>query len=144
VVGRRRVSLQKFCVRLRRRWLDFLIAYGADPADSRTLALRVNQLTDRKMREKLGKRIERVLRSAGEMPRRSMFVRPNPVCVEAARAELQAIAEILHGGSLVYGRGVAMTAALVSSPESPLFDARESVSAWYWAQLAARALQGHL
>jgi hypothetical protein len=144
IVGRRRALLHRFWVRLRRRWLDFLIAHGADPLDSLTLQLRVHQLTDRRVREKLGRRIERVVLSVDRTRRWSPFVRPEPACVAAARAELRTIAEILRDGSLVYVRGVAMTAALVTDPESPLFDPREAVSAWYWAQMAARALEGHV
>jgi hypothetical protein len=138
------MSLRRLWVRVRRRWLDFLIARGADPVRSATLQLRVRQLTDPRMREALCRRLEGVLRCADRAPRWGLFIAPERACVDAARDELQAIAEILGDGSLVYARGVAMTSALIHDAESPLFDPRQAVSAWYWAQLARRALEGHV
>jgi hypothetical protein len=140
----RRAPLRRLWVRLRRDWLDFLIARGADPLGSPTLQLRIRQLTDRRMRERLRRRIESALRSSrGERPW-SLFPRPEPVCVDAARAELAEIAEILGDAPLVYARGVAMASALLRDFASPLFDTREAVSTWYWAQLTIRALEGHV
>src|SRR5436305_592892 len=128
--------LRRLWVRISRAWLDVLIARGTPPGASSTLALRAHQLTSRKTRERLTRSINSILCSADDARRWRLAVAPERVCVQAARAELQAISEFLSGASLVYARGVAMTAQLIRSAESPLFDGREAASAWYWAQHA--------
>ena len=141
--GRRSVA-RRFWVRIRRSWLDLLIARGTNPQASPALALRAHQLTSPKMRDRLTSSIDAILRSIDHPRRWRLTPGPERACVAAAHADLQAISDILHGGSLVYARGVAMTSTLVRNAESPLFDPREAGSAWYWAQLAVRALEGHI
>jgi hypothetical protein len=131
-------------VHLRRRWLDFLIARGISPEASPALAMRAHQLTSRTTRDRLTDCINKILRSSDDLRRWRLTIAPERVCVDAARAELEAIAEILDGRSLVYARGVAMATELLQSPQSPLFDPHEADSAWYCARLAVRALQGHI
>src|SRR5947209_4564272 len=139
--GGRSVVL-RFLVCIRRRWLDVLIARGTNPEASPALTLRAHQLTSSKMRDRLTSSIDRLLRSIDHPRHWRLTSGPDCVCIAAASADLQAISDMLHGGSLVYARGVAMTSTLVRNAESPLFDPREAGSAWYWAQLAVRALEG--
>jgi hypothetical protein len=141
--GGRSVVL-RFWVRLRRRWLDVLLARGTNPEASTALALRAHQLTSSRMRDRLSSSIDGILRSIDHPRHWHLTSGPECVCIAAARADLQAIGDMLRGGSLVYARGVAMTSTLVGNAESPLFDRREAASAWYSALLAVRALEGHL
>ena len=96
------------------------------------------------MRDRLTSSIDAILRLIDHPRRWRLTSGPERVCIAAARADLQAISDMLHGESLIYARGVAMTLALVRTAESPLFDPRQAASAWYWAQLAVRALEGHI
>jgi hypothetical protein len=129
---------------IRRRWLDVLIARGTNLEASPALALRAHQLTSSKMRDRLISSIDGILRSIDHPRHWRLTSGPEHVCIAAARGDLQAISDMLHDGSLVYARGVAMASTLVRNAESPLFDPREAVSAWYSAQRAARALEGHI
>jgi hypothetical protein len=127
-----------------RRWLDRLLAEGADPGRSAALALRARQLTSRHSRDRLAKSIDHLVRVADCPPRWSPIGQPAHPSVHAARTHLQRVSEILRGSSLVYARGVALSDALVHDVESPLYCASEAESAWYWAQLATHALEGHV
>src|SRR2546423_10873742 len=139
-----RSVVRRFWVRIRRRWLDLLIARGTNLEASPALVLRAHQLTSPKIRDRLTSSVDGILRSVDHPEHWRLIPGPERVCVEAARADLQAISDILRGGSLVYARGVAMTSTLARDAESPLFNPREAESAWYWAQLAVRALEGHM
>src|SRR5437764_11709734 len=59
--GRRSVA-RRFWVRIRRPWLDLLIARGTNPEGSPALALRAHQLTSPKMRDSLTSSIDGILR----------------------------------------------------------------------------------
>ena len=131
-------------VSVRHRWLNYLLAGGASPAGSRALALRARQLTSRASRDSLATSIGSVLCGCTWRQRWRLVITPQPECVEASRDELEAIKEILTGGSLVYARGVAMTMEFVQSAASPLFDPGGAESAWSAAQLSLGALQGHV
>ena len=108
------------------------------------MAIRARQLTSPKMREKLAASIDRLLRTAEASSKFNVRVAPDTHAISAARAHLQLISEILHGQELVYARGVALSIALLRDPDSPLYLPSETGSAWYWAQLATQALEGHV
>lgn len=131
----------RFWVSVRHRWLDLLIARGVTPGTSPALTLRARQLTSRPIRERLAISIATVLCHSS---RKRLTIAPEPVCIEAAAAELQAIEEIVAGECPVYARGVAMTTELLQSPDSPLFDPREAESARDSARRSMTALQGHI
>jgi hypothetical protein len=130
-------------VSVRHRWLDYLLAHGVSPETSRSLTLRAHQLTGRPMRERLATSVGVLLSGSSWRQRWGLALAPECVCVEAARAELEAIKEILTGESPVYARGVATTRELLGSPASPLFDAHKAESARYLADLSVSALKGH-
>ncbi len=131
-------------VAVRHRWLDWRLAEGADPVNSKTLALRARQLTSRKQRDKLAWSIINRIREIDDPRPFGVTASPSRRCVRAARAELRQMAEVLLDPGPVYARGVALGWALLRSPDSPLFDGSESDSAWYWARLASEALEGHI
>jgi hypothetical protein len=131
-------------VRIRRQWLDFLIARGSSPGTSSALTLRARQLTSRATRTRLTDRINEILRFSGDARRWRLTIAPDRVSIDSARAELQAIAEIVDGQSLVYARGVAMVVELLQSPSSPLFDPGKADPARQRARLSLLALQGHI
>lgn len=136
--------LRSLWVALAHRRLDRRIAQGTDPMRSAAIAVRSRQLTNRKVRDKLADTIDRLLRSADEPSPRSSMVHPAVVSVRAARVQLVRISEILHSDDLVYARGVALSGALLFDGESPLYSASQAGAAWHRAQLAVRALEGHI
>jgi len=132
-------------VAIRGRWLDFLIAGGVDPARSAALTLRARRLTSRAEVVALARAVDRVLSDDHRHRRRgSLAIRAELDCVEAARDQLEAISGVLHDGSLVYARGVALTGSLLRDPQSPLFHRRRADAAAATAERALRALLGHI
>jgi hypothetical protein len=126
------------------RRLDRRIAQGADPLRSGAIAARARQLTKRRRREKTATLIDRVLCTVDEPDRWRLRVHPAAEAVRAARSHLERISELLRSDSPVYARGVALSRALLHDVESPLFSAADGGAAWYWAQLATHALEGHV
>src|SRR5438270_200814 len=72
-----RSGVLRFWVRIRRSWLDVLIAHGTNPEASPALALRAHQLTSSKMRDKLTRSIDGILRSIDHP--RHWHLTPGPV-----------------------------------------------------------------
>ncbi len=136
--------LPRLWVAIRHRGLDWRLAEGADPALSRTLALRARQLTGRKEREKLASSIIARIREAERHRPFGVTAGPSRQCIRAARDELRQMAELLLDPGPVYARGVALGWALLRCPDSPLYESSEADSAWYWARLASEALEGHI
>jgi hypothetical protein len=136
--------LHRARAKLWHRWLDQRIAQGDDPAGSAALATRARQLTSRRMRGKLVAAIEDLVATVEDPALFSPRIGPEHEAVLAAREHLRQICAILESDEPVYARGVALTIALIRDPDSPLYIPAEVGSAWYWAQLATQALQGHV
>jgi hypothetical protein len=132
-------------LRLRVRWnaaqLDSALADGADPAASKSLALRAQQLGDPKHRARIARSIERVLELAerGRASQLSFTRAPfQPERIEHNRPQLTELADRLEAVDSPPVKGLAManllvedgTAALYAhAPSDPLRPAVEAILA---------------
>jgi hypothetical protein len=132
-------------LRLRVRWnaaqLDAALADGVDPATSKSLALRGQQLADPKHRARIARSIDRLLEltERGAAPQLSLGRAPfEPGRVEHSRAQLTELADRLEAVDSSPVKGLAManllvedgTAALYAhEPSDPLRPAVEAILA---------------
>jgi hypothetical protein len=129
-------------LRLRTRWgrdaLDEKLAFGADPTESRELALRAAQLRSKPWRDRIATQIERVLDDARHQPRgraaEVVLLRRSEISAHAP--ELSALTARLRADVPIDARGVAMAARLVSDGTGPLY--RDGVGSLPEAVGAAR------
>lgn len=106
-------ALARLLARTRARTLNDALVAGADPASSRALAARAQQLTSPGTRAALAQGLDRLLRSAQSGPGRwRVCPRRDTVCANASA--LGELASLLAGTSPLYARGVAALEQLVS------------------------------
>lgn len=115
-------------LRVRVRWnaaeLDAALADGADPAASKSLALRAQQLVDPKHRARIARSIERLLEltERGGMLQLSVSRAPfQPDRVEDIRQQLMGVAERLEAVDSPPIKGVAMANLLVEDGSEALY-----------------------
>jgi hypothetical protein len=110
------------------RWnaaqLDAALADGADPAASRSLALRAQQLADPKHRARIAGSIDRILEltergGALQLPLTGAPFRPDRI--EDARPQLMELAERLETADPPSARGLAMANLLVEDGDGALY-----------------------
>ncbi len=128
------------------RWrparLDRALAEGAPPESSRALALRARRLTALNRRRSLAGALRRIVLEALDDTRASRGrIRPDRNGVEAARAELLALADGLADPRPVAAHGVAQAWLLVTDGTGPLYDACSSAGLRAGAARAASELR---
>jgi hypothetical protein len=132
-------------LRLRVRWntaqLDAALADGADPAASKSLALRAQQLTDPRHRARIARSIDRVLEltERGAAPLLSLSRAPfQPERVKHSRPQLTELADLLEAVDSPPVKGLAMANLLVEDgmgafyvhePSDPLRPAVQAILA---------------
>jgi hypothetical protein len=117
-------ALQRLWVWLNRDSLDRALAGGANPSESVELSMRAGQLLDRRQREEIAITIEALLDLAGRRDRLYLGFSRIPIDrerIEASRAELERLAEILRGPRYGSPRGVAMARRLVTDFRGPIY-----------------------
>jgi hypothetical protein len=117
-------------LRLRVRWnaaqLDAALADGADPAASKSLALRAQQLADPKHRARIARSIGHLLEltERGTAPQLSLTRAPfQPGRVEHSRPQLMELADRLEAVDSPPVKGLAMANLLVEDGTPALYDA---------------------
>jgi hypothetical protein len=117
-------------LRLRVRWnaaqLDAALADGADPAASKPLALRAQQLADPKHRARIARSIDHLLEltERGTAPQLSLTRAPfQPGRVEHSRPQLMELADRLEAVDSPPVKGLAMANLLVEDGTPALYDA---------------------
>lgn len=121
--------------------LDRALTEGADPQESRELALRARQLARPGKRARFARAIERVVADVGS-PRPPLLLgvyRRGPVLHN--RALLRALAERLRAEAPVRLRGLAMVDLLLYCNDGPLYGAESDVELEYELTTALRALE---
>jgi hypothetical protein len=126
---RRRTSpLLRVGVFLTRAGLDARIAGGElhEGGQSASLQLRAAQLARIRTRRGLANGLRNVLDAAEEPPRLTAAIPLNRPGLRVARAAIEDLAEALEAPGDVAPRGVAMTAVLLRSGDSPLYRANDA------------------
>ena len=115
-------------LRARVRWnaaqLDAALADGADPAASKSLALRAQQLADPRHRATIARSIDRLLELAerGATPQLSLTRAPfQPDRVEHSRPQLMELADRLEAVDSPPVKGLAMATLLVEDGTAALY-----------------------
>lgn len=132
-------------LRLHVRWnaaqLDAALADGADPAASRSLALRAQQLADPKHRATIARSIDHVLELAERGPAPQLYLTRapfQPEWIEHSRPQLTELADRLEALDPPPVKGLAMATLLVGDgtaalytrePSDPLRSAVEAILA---------------
>jgi hypothetical protein len=123
VVARRPTLRDRMSARWRPRRLDRALADGAPPEASPALALRARRLTELGSRRSLAGSLRKIVREVpdGSIPSHGR-IRPDRSRVEAARAELTALADGLTDPRPVAAHGVAQAFLLVTDGTGPLYN----------------------
>jgi hypothetical protein len=119
-IGRRPSLAVRIRTRLRRRALDGELAGGADPATSRELSLRAQQLRSAAERSRLANALVDAMGDAARPEPVAITYQPPRIEVLKCAEDLQALVERLRDERPVAIRGAAMTARLLSDGASPL------------------------
>jgi hypothetical protein len=117
-----------FWLRLRVRWnaaqLDAALADGADPGASKALALRAQQLRDRRHRARIARSIDHLL----DLAERGAAIQPSvtrapfrPDRVEHSRPQLMELADRLEAVDSPPAKGLAMANLLVEDGTGALY-----------------------
>jgi hypothetical protein len=100
--------------------LNRALIAGEDPAGSRQLAARAQQLTAPSSRAALATDLNRLLWSA-QAPRGRLRLQPHREAVCASASALGSLAALLAGPAPLYARGVAMLEELLSDGNGPAY-----------------------
>jgi hypothetical protein len=104
--------------------LDRALARGADPAGSRELALRAEQLQRPKVRERIAKAIDRLTALSFDDPRRHIGPAMLPFRYQRVRPNLDGFAELteaLRTAGPHSVKGLAMASTLLEDGRGPLY-----------------------
>jgi hypothetical protein len=112
--------LARVTARVRSASLDRALIDGADPVASPALAARAAQLTSPPMRSSIAEGLERLVRAA-QRPQRRWWAPSGRQAVLANSSSLHELAATLHGEELVYARGVAILAELLTDGTGPAY-----------------------
>jgi hypothetical protein len=121
-------SSMQLLARLRAAALDKALIAGADPADSRQLAARVQTLTSPHSRAAAADGLERWLSAArGATSRRHVL--PRRALARENASEVREIVRLLRGSAPLYARGIALLGSLFSDGTGPAYVGRSDVLA---------------
>lgn len=113
--------LLRVSMRLRRPWLDRMIAHGVERPRDHALALREAQLVGRRDRRRLAFRFERILTQRPRPAGPSSAVPIDHRAVEAAKPVLTELILTLLSSEAVEARGVVLGWGLLTDPCSPIY-----------------------
>jgi hypothetical protein len=115
------MRLMVFLIRVK---LDRAIADERTSEATRSLALRVQQLTAHRTRRRIASELRAVVEYAdrNEAPHRLSAVMIEPAAVRAGREAILGLAERLQSTAPVSARGVVLARALLIDGHSPLFN----------------------
>lgn len=138
--GRLSAAAIRLLALLRGRSLDAELAAGMNPAASRALTIRADQITGAPARRRLGRELRRAVASIDESARGERPIPVNRRAVESCVSDLLALAERVATATRPRAFGVAMVRQLLFEGTSPLYASTDPKRLANTVQAAQRAL----